>query len=174
MGLREIFDSVTNTFNRERIEYAVIGAFALYGFGHVRATRDIDFVTRLANQDRIRLFLEGLGFETTHCSTAFSNHVHPVGSVRVDMMYVDGTTADEIFSAVRNREIFKGADVPVVSAEHLIAMKLFAASSNPERKFKDLGDVKEIICNVNVDREFVKKYFYKYRLVAYYEEIAGK
>jgi hypothetical protein len=174
MSLEAIFNSIVDSFEQQRLEFALIGGFALYGYGYVRATRDIDFITRLTNQKKMITFLESLGFETTHCSDAFSNHVHLVSSDQVDIMYVDGITADEIFSAVEKRAIFKGTLVPVVAPQHLIAMKLFAASSNPERKLRDLSDVKAIYTATNVDKEIVKKYIIKYHLEAYYHDIVGR
>lgn len=173
MGLSDVFKSVSDFFESRHLDYAVIGAFALYGYGYVRATRDIDFVTRIGNQSAIKQFLDTLGFETTHCSSAFSNHIHPVGSLAVDIMYVDGTTADDIFAATNRKLIFKDVVVPIVSAEHLIAMKLFAAGSSPQRKLKDLADVRELIKNAAVDMAFVKKCFIKNGLEAYYDDTVG-
>ena len=171
MALKEVFEHVAKFFEECKMDYAVIGAFALYGFGYVRATRDIDFVTRIENQGRIKSFLENLGFNTDHCSSAFSNHLHPVGNVRVDIMYVEGNTADEIFAHVQKRILFRGHEYPVVAPEHLIAMKLFAASQNPERKLKDLADVREIIRRTDINRETIKKLFAKYRLEKYYDDV---
>jgi hypothetical protein len=88
-------------------------------------------------------------------------------------MYVAGFTADEIFSSVQRRIIFKDKKYPVVSAEHLIAMKLFAASCDSDRKFKDLADVKEIVKNAEVDKSVLQKLLSKYGLEEYYESIVG-
>jgi hypothetical protein len=171
MGLREVFDTVSDFFEREKMDYAVIGGFALFGFGYIRATQDIDFITRIEYQKKILVFFENLGFETAHCSSAFSNHIHPIGALRVDIMYVGGVTADEIFSAIQKRIIFNHKEYPVVSPEHLIAMKLFAASKEPDRKFKDLADIKEIMKKAEVDKKKIKKLFEKYGLEGYYESI---
>jgi len=171
MGLREVFDTVSDFFEREKMDYAVIGGFALFGFGYVRATQDIDFITRIEYQKKILAFFENLGFETAHCSSAFSNHIHPIGALRVDIMYVGGATADEIFSAIQKRIIFNHREYPVVSPKHLIAMKLFAASNEPDRKFKDLADIKEILNKVEIDKNEIKKLFEKYGLEEYYESI---
>lgn len=174
MGLKEIFNTMTDFFEHEHFEYAVIGAFALYGYGYVRATMDIDFVTLIGHQNKIKKFLESLGFETTHCSDAFSNHVHPVGTFRVDIMYVDGKTGVEIFSSLNKCDILNGSNVPVVAPEHLLAMKLFSASNNPDRTLKDLSDVRELIKNTNMDNKFIKKSFTKYGLIEYYDRIVNK
>jgi predicted nucleotidyltransferase len=155
------------------MDFGVIGAFALYSYGYLRATRDIDFITRLSHKTKVVVFLESLGFETLHSSNAFSNHLHPLGSVRVDMMYVDGETAREIFGAVEKRLIFEDLELPVISPEHLVAMKLFAVQSNPERKLKDLSDIKEILCRTKYNKIAVKAYFKKYGQESFYKEISG-
>lgn len=174
MSLKNIFEALSEFFRRENIEFGIIGAFALYAYGYVRATRDIDFITRTEHKKKIITFLESLGLETTFSSNAFSTHQHPIDSVRVDIMYVEGATADDIFNATQDKLIFKGVKLPVVSVEHLVAMKLFAIRNNPERKFKDLADIKEILSRTTFNREIVKEYFYKYGQEEYYEEIAGE
>jgi predicted nucleotidyltransferase len=174
MSLKAIFEALAEFFKREKIEYGIIGAFALYSYGYVRATRDIDFLTRIEFKNKVIGYLESLGFETTFSSEAFSNHVHPVGAVRVDIMYVEAETAETIFNAVENRLVSKDLKLPVVSPEHLIAMKLFAIQNNPERKFKDLADIKEILEHTTCKMELVREYFKKYGQESYYDEIAGK
>jgi len=174
MGLKELFESITDHFEHSNIPYAVIGGFALYGYGYIRATIDIDLVVRLEYQENIRSFIEQLGFQTTNCTSAFSNHIHPIGNLQVDFMYVSGFTANEIFENVENRIIFDSRKYPVVSAKHLIAMKLFAAGNDQDRLFKDLSDVKEILKNTKIDTGELYKLFVKYGLEKYYEPIIGK
>jgi hypothetical protein len=174
MELKPIFEAIARFFEQEKMDYGIIGAYALFSYGYVRATRDIDFVTRKDNKRKVAKFLESLGFDTVFSSEAFSNFLHPVNSVKVDMMYVEGDTADAIFGATEKRLVFKNLELPVVSPEHLIAMKLFAAQNNPERKFKDLSDVKEILLNTRCNRDTVRDYFIKYGQQAYYKEITGE
>ena len=173
MPLKEIFKAVSGMFERENTDYAVIGAFALYAYGYVRATKDIDFVTRIEFQKSAVHYLESLGFKTIHCSEAFSNHVHPIGEIRVDLMYLEKDTADTIFSRTEKRVLFEGMKIPVVSAEHLIAMKLFAAKHNERRRLKDLADIKEITATVDIDKKKLHGYFKQFGLEAYYHEVEG-
>ena len=173
MSLKEVFQSVSGYFEREQLDYAVIGAFALYGYGYVRATQDIDFVTRLQNQNKIIGFLENVGFETLNRSDGFSNHLHPIGSTRVDFVYIDGSTAEEIFGATTKIVLFDTITVPVVNAEHLIALKLFAAQNNPDRLFKELSDIKELLARSKVNALSVKNYFAKYGMEKYFDETIG-
>jgi predicted nucleotidyltransferase len=174
MGLRELFHTMVVFFSRERMDFALIGAFSLHAFGYTRATRDIDFITRIENQEKIVRYLTSLGFETIQRTTAFSNHRHPIGDSRIDFMYVDGDTAEKIFSSVQKGMVFENIELPVVSPEHLIALKLFAAHNDGERKYRELADIHEIMRRVNVDRTAVRGYFRKYGFEENYEEIAGK
>ncbi len=45
MTLKDYFILITEFFNHENFDYAVIRAFALYAYGYTRATSDIDFIT---------------------------------------------------------------------------------------------------------------------------------
>lgn len=173
MSLKDIFKVLSEMFEQNNIEYAVIGAFALYAYGYVRATKDVDFVIRIEDQNKVIPYLESLGFETIHSSDAFSNHRHPLGGVCVDIMYLEGTTADAIFRKTERKVLFEQITIPVVSAEHLIAMKLFAAKNNEHRRLKDLSDIMEIISSVNIDKNIVKQYFNQFGLSEYYKEIIG-
>jgi len=173
MGLKDIIEAMADFFDQQQMDYGIIGAFALYSYGYIRATQDIDFITKAEYKDKIITHLESLGFETTFSSSAFSNHIHSVGPVRVDIMYIEGSTAEEIFKATEKRIILKDLSLPVVSPEHLIAMKLFAIQNNPDRKFKDLADIKEIVGHTEVNKETVLSYFKKYGMEPLYNEVVG-
>jgi hypothetical protein len=58
MGLQEIFETVSSFFDEKKVQYAVIGGFALYGFGYIRATQDIDFVIRIGDQKKVVQLME--------------------------------------------------------------------------------------------------------------------
>ena len=171
MSLRNILEALSEFFNKNKMDYGIIGAFALFSYGYVRATKDIDFITRVKNKNKVIGYLESLGFETTFGSKAFSNHLHPVGSTRVDVMYVEGTTAELIFKKSEKRLVLKGLKLPVVHPEHMVAMKLFAIQNNPDRKFKDLADIKEIVKHTNCNKKTLHEYFKKYDQEFYFNEI---
>ena len=174
MNIKEQFKILTGFFKREKIDYAVIGAFALYAYGYTRATRDIDFITRIEHQNKIIGYLESIGFETLNRSEGFSNHFHPVGTVRMDLVYIGGETADIILKSANKRLIFEGLEIPVVSPEHLVALKLFAIRNDPGRKYKEFADIKEIFQLTNMDKDVIRMYFKKYGLEEYYNEVAGE
>ncbi|MEK7397025.1 MAG: hypothetical protein AAB116_08820 [Candidatus Poribacteria bacterium] len=174
MTIKEQFKLLTIFFERENLDYAVIGAFALYAYGYTRTTKDVDFITRIEYQKRIIEYLESLGFKTLNCSEGFSNHLHPLGGIRVDLVYVSGETANIIFEATKKKLILENLELPVVNLEHLIAMKLFAIQNEPGRKYKELADIKEIFQITNLDRDTIQVLFKKYKMEEYYNEITGK
>jgi hypothetical protein len=174
MVSRELLAGILDAFRRESIEYGLIGAFALYAHGYVRATRDIDFVTRGSNRARLKAYLVSIGFETIFDNPAFTNHLHPLGQVRVDIMYIEGKTADEVFSAVEEKVLFEGVAVKVVSPEHLIAMKLFAARNNPDRRLRELADIKELVARAGCDDGALREYLATYGFEDHYDEIRGE
>lgn len=174
MTIKEQFRLLTKFFEQENLDYAVIGAFALYAYGYTRATSDIDFITRIKYQKRVVGYLESLGFETLNRSEGFSNHLHPLGLVRIDLVYIDDETADIVFSSMKKKLVLENLELPVVSPEHLIALKLFAIQNDPDRKFKELADIKEIFQQTNPDSDTIQLFFKKYGLEGYFDEIAGK
>ena len=89
-------------------------------------------------------------------------------------MYVEGKTADTIFESLDQKVVFDDLEIPVVSSEHLIALKLFAASSDPDRKLRELADIQELIRITHVEYDTIKKYFEKYNLEEYFNEITRK
>jgi hypothetical protein len=60
MKFKKIFQLLIEFFERERIDYALIGAFALKAYGYVRATQDVDFIARQKDQKKIIANLESL------------------------------------------------------------------------------------------------------------------
>jgi len=88
VNIKTVLENLIGFFAKEKIDFALIGAFALQAYGYVRATQDIDFVVRCEGQDRIVRFLESLGYETSYRSQGFSNHVRPLAGLgRVDFVY---------------------------------------------------------------------------------------
>jgi len=174
MTLKNQFKILTDFFNQGHLDFAVIGAFALYAYGFSRATRDVDFITRGEYQNRIIEYLESLGFETLNRSEGYSNHLHPIGTMKIDLVYVRDETANIIFGSAQKKIIFENLELPVVSPEHLIALKLFAAHNDPTRKYKEFADIKEVISLTEVDENDIRKYFQKYDLEEYLDDILGR
>ncbi|RJR34249.1 MAG: hypothetical protein C4576_26860 [Desulfobacteraceae bacterium] len=175
MKFKKVFHLLIETFAKEKIDYALIGAFALNAYGYVRATRDVDFIVRSRDQGRIVAFLESLGFETIYRSSGYSNHVHQLpGLGRIDFVYVMGETAEQIFQNARELPVLGDLKLPVASLEHIVALKVFAMKNAPERALREMADIQHLIRHSGLDPRAVRRYFDKYDQMERYFEITGK
>jgi len=170
------FDEVVRTFaeyfEREEIPFALIGGLALQAWGHSRFTRDLDLLVPAVARSRVLAFTEGLGYETLFASDGFSNHLHSEERLgRVDFMYVDQRTSEQIFSGARPRLLLPDLEVPVPRPEHLIAMKLLAIKNNPARVFEEMTDIQHLVQLEGVDRGEVRDYFERFDLLRLYDEL---
>jgi hypothetical protein len=175
MNFRNVFQLLIDFFRKEEIDYALIGAFALKAYGYSRATQDIDFLARGQDQDTIIGMLESLGFETTYRSTGYSNHQHALSGLgRIDFVFARGGTADTLFRDVQELLVLGDIRIPVVSPEHLVALKVFAIKNNPQRSLREMADIEYLLKMPGVDREEMKKSFEKYGQMEKYHEIIRK
>lgn len=175
MKFKKTFQLLIDFFERERIDYALIGAFALKAYGYTRATQDVDFIARQKDQKKIIANLESLGFETLYSSTGYSNHLHPLSGLgRIDFVYVKGDTAESIFKEAVRILLFDNLTVPVVRPEHIVALKVFAMKNDPDRALREMADIKELLSLPEINLQEVQKYFEKYGQMERYYDIVGE
>ena len=175
MNFKKVFQLLIDFLEKQGIDYALIGAFALKAYGYVRATQDIDLLADGGHQERIIEFLESLGFETLYRSSGYSNHVHGLSGLgRIDFVYVRGETAEKIFSQTRRLLILDKVSIPVVRPEDLVALKLFAIKNDPKRSLRDMSDIQFLLGLPGVDMEEVKKFFKAYGQIERFHELTGK
>lgn len=145
-------ERVFATLERHRVDFTVIGGFAVIAHGHVRATKDIDLV---AAQDRENLRRLAAAFEELHARIrgvdADQLPVSPTDpehlgnganwTLETDAGWVDYMT--DIPGAVPYEQIsthasvveIRGVRIKIVGLDHLISMK--RASGRP----RDLADI---------------------------------
>jgi len=175
MNIKAVFRSLVGFFKQTGIDYALVGAFALKAYGYLRATEDIDFLVRGTYQSRIIGYLESLGYETIYRSPGYSNHVHSLAKLgRIDFIYVEGETADVMLSEARPSLLMDDLSVPVVRAEHLIALKVFAMKNDPERFFREMADLQYLLELPGLDQEEVRGYFKAYGQMEKYDELTRR
>lgn len=175
MNLKAVLLQLIQFFSKEEIDFALIGAFALHAYGYVRATRDVDFLVRGKDQDKIVMFLEALGYETLYRPKGFSSHHHRIEWFgRIDFVYIEGETGETILSEARPLLILENLSIPVVRPEHLIALKVFAMKNDPQRAFREMADIQQFTSLPEIDRGEVREYFAKYGLLEKYDDLAAK
>ncbi len=145
--------------------FAMIGGVALAAYGLMRTTLDLDLVVESRAQDELIAFLESLGFTTLHRSAGYSNHLHPDPMWgRIDLVYVDRPTGEELFAACRPARAPGGMDLPVPKPEHLAALKVLAMKNDPARTFQEMADIRFLVQLPRVDRRQIAGYFERHGL----------
>lgn len=133
------------------VPFAVAGAFAVAMHGHVRATRDIDFLVRLSDRDAACRAFERLGYVCAHTSDSFAHFERrPLPELpgiveRADLLFSAHEVGHRaIEAAMREPMPWAHGALPVVPLETLVLMKLLAANANPAR-LQDLVDVRALL-----------------------------
>jgi hypothetical protein len=144
------FRDLLAEFNAHKVEFLVIGAYALAAHGHVRATEDLEVWVRpdAENAKKVIQALRSFGAplqDLTEKDLTTPGVVFQIGvaPLRIDVLTaIDGV---EFAEAWPSRLITKFADQPiaVLSREHLIKNKRAAGRT------QDLADVERLLGKSN-------------------------
>lgn len=172
MQFEKVLTAFGDFFETEAIRYALIGGLAVYTWGRVRPTRDVDFAVDAVSAGRVIAYAESVGFKTVFRSDAFSNHEHsdPAWG-HVDFMYLGGRTAEAVFVQATDKELVPGHRMRVASAEHLAMMKALAMKNFPHRSLYEGEDVRVLLEVPGVDRKAVRDYFERLGLLELFDAI---
>lgn len=172
MDFARVFDEVATFLETHGQPVAVVGGLALLGHGLPRTTFDLDLLTEASARVGLVGFLAGLGYETLHASAGFSNHAHrEPDRGRLDVVYVDPETAQQIIAAATPRLALGSRVALVPRPEHLIAMKVQAMKNDPSRVPGDLADVHLLLGLPGVDREEARGYFVRAGMGERFDEL---
>lgn len=172
MNFPKVINEIAGFLDREKVRFALAGAFALHAYGLSRATSDLDFVTEASVRERLVAFLESLGYETLHSSPGYSNHLHPKAAMgRVDLIYVDGETARRLFDSRGASFRLGGHELKVPRPEHLAAMKIQAMKNDPGRALQEMADIRFLLQLDGVDEGEIRAYFEEAGLLEKFDEI---
>ena len=139
---RELFES----FNAAKVEYVIVGGYALAHHGAPRYTRDIDLYVRPTkdNSERIMAALDVFGFRPEELSAkdfqqegAFVQIGYP--PVRVDLITSIAGVTWEQADAGKVTGYYDGEPVPFIGREEFIASKKAAGRG------QDLVDVERLV-----------------------------
>jgi len=175
LDFARILDRVATFLDERGYPCAIVGGLGLHAHGRSRATFDLDLVTRSEAQGPLVALLEDVGYETLHRSEGYSNHSHrdPEWGA-VDILYVDEATARNLFSSCTRSLKLGNREVPVPSAEHLIAMKLQALRNDPSRELQDLADIQYLLGLPETNRHEVRRYFERAGMMDWYDRLVER
>ena len=123
----------------------LIGGYALQAYGVSRQTMDVDVLVADADAGPMGAALQRAGYAQAVRSEIFARYRHPsIALADVDVLFVDGDTATRM-SGQATRWVVGETTCLVPALRHLVAMKLHAVRSNPQREPRDFADIVELV-----------------------------
>ena len=141
-------DDILAAFEKENVRYALAGGFAVALYGHVRATRDMDYLCHPDDCGRASTILSHLGYKAyaepwtfRQCGITLHRYMKPIGSGElfhvVDLLVPPKERICWITQAERVAWGEDGA-VSVVSRGHLLEMKKLRGSAMDQNDIANL------------------------------------
>ncbi len=159
MDIEKVVGLLRGFFDPAGEPFVVVGGLAMLTYGATRNTYDCDLLVRSAVRPGLLAFLEAAGYETKAQTPAFTNHLHrDLDFGRLDILYVDDETAEQVFAAKRSASLGAQVEIAVPSPEHLIAMKTQSLRSDPERR-SDVEDLELLLARPEVDQAAAARHF---------------
>lgn len=147
MDFISIFKFLSREFSREKIEWALIGGWALQAAGIPRTTMDIDLMITQADKDRVKALMITHGYEIVHESEDVLNFVSSKFELgRVDFLLAHRRYALAMLKNAAEKDILSGRlKIRAIGVEDQIGLKLQACANNPKRFNRDMADIKMLL-----------------------------
>ena len=161
-----------------KIQFLVIGGWAVCAHGYARLTKDLDLLGRKEDREKWNAVLGEIGYISVFQPPSFG-HWNPAqlpGYTVLDVMFVNDATFQKMFQAAREVSV-EGTESKIPSLEHLIALKVHALHHGGERRLlKDYDDLNNLITVNKVDTksEWFRDVCMKFGTTDIYERLRGK
>jgi hypothetical protein len=163
MNFTLIFKFLIENLAREKIDFALMGGFALQAAGVVRTTQDIDVLILSDNAPKIKEMMQKHKYELIFESPEVLNFASDNFELgRVDFMLAHRKYSIEMLKRAKEEPVLDGKfKVKVLCPEDQIGLKVQASSNNPKRMDKDMADVRCLLelHRKNMDLSLVREYF---------------
>lgn len=163
MDFEAVFKLLLENFQKEKINFALIGGFALHLAGLSRTTQDIDFLVDKKDSPKVKKIMFSYGYELLHESEDVSNFLGKLKELgRIDFLFAHRQYAKLMLAKAEYKEILNGKfKVKVIRIEDLIGLKVQSSSNDPKRYHQDMADIESLlrIHYKNLDLGLIKEYF---------------
>ena len=165
MDFQLVFEKVISSFEKENLQYGLIGGFALGVMGILRATMDVDILLLVDDLDKADKILTGCMYSCVRRSPHLSQYVSklkPLGSI--DILHASKTISKEMLSRVERFKVFNKYMIPVLTPEDIIGLKVQAIANDAHREATDIYDMRLLLeyqmkRKRRIDWELLDEYF---------------
>lgn len=159
-----VFKNVLESFQKEKINFAIIGGFALQASGMPnRVTQDIDMLIIVDDKDKVKKIMHSQGFELHHESKDVMNFFGIVPILgRVDFIIAHRQYARDMLKKAVEKEILNGKfKVKIITIEDQIGFKVQSSTNDKERHQRDMIDIEWLLKSnyPKLDLGLIREYF---------------
>lgn len=169
--IKDIKDSllaIKNIFDMKDIKFVVIGAASLSAHGYNRLTEDIDVLVKI--EDKEKILNLPIGFIRDKTKRGKTLYLHQP-KTQIDVLYSNENAGsnDGISYHLNRKDIIEIDGIYYPKLYKLIEIKL--SSGIYGKRYKDLGDVQELISLKKLDRNYARNNNFRSDLISKYEQI---
>jgi hypothetical protein len=162
MDFKHILQKLLTAFDKDDINYALMGGFAMGLWGGSRSTVDLDFLVHREDMQKVHDIVTALGYEIHQKTENVSQYISPLKVFGgIDFIHAFRETSIEMLQRAVEKDIFSGMlKIKTLIPEDIIGLKLQAIYNNPSREKIDMADI-ELLVSVNkknLDWELMKMY----------------
>lgn len=142
-----VFKFILETFQREKIDFALIGGFALQVAGITRTTGDIDMIVLREDKAKIKDIIIKHRYKIIHESDDVLNFYSDKFELgRIDFLLAHRKYAVSMLRRAEEKDILKGKfKIKVIRIEDQIGLKLQSSSNDASRMSRDMADIEQLI-----------------------------
>jgi len=167
MDFKKILKLIIKQFEKQNINYAIIGGVALAIWKVYRATGDIDFLLLKEDFPKVEKILYSLSYKSIYKSenvAQFCSNSTIFGTI--DFILAFRKYTRNMLKRAITKKIFNALTVKVLIPEDIIALKIQAFINDPERKNQDLADITALLKKYgkSLNWQLLKEYFLLFNL----------
>ena len=147
MDFERVLKALLAEFERQQIQYAAIGGFALGALGAERTTKDLDFLIGRDDLVRVHEMMKALGYLRYAQTANVTHYRHPDAEwVSVDVIHALRQHARDMLGRAKPHPIFNQAlTIQVADPEDVIGFKVQAIANNPDRRLHEQADIEQLM-----------------------------
>lgn len=165
MNFKEVLKVLIDKFQKQKINFALSGGFALSTMGIFRFTKDIDFIIHEKDQSAVHQIMTDVGYERqAFSSEEIISYFSPLKIFgQVDFLLARRKYTQAMLKRANKTAIFNGQfELKTILPEDLIGLKIQAIANDPENRFQiDAPDIQRLLSLhfEKMDIEIIREYF---------------
>ena len=173
MNFEKTLTVLIKEFEKQGINYALIGGFAMGILGVPRNTIDIDFLVSSKEINKIEHLMLSLGYKKVFSSENTSQYISPFEEFgEVDFLHAFRPISLKMLKEANKNKLFNNKiELRVLKPEDIIGLKIQAVANNPSRLHKDFSDIEELVKNLKVDWALIENYFKLFNMQDKFEHL---